>query len=144
MAKIILLLVFISAFIYNYNLKRKVTYYVEKEPIIIGILVFYAVIVLYMAYRYYNNFIGYTLAISTILLVYSIVFFPGIANGKVLIFMGSTPLLKLVELSEIKEIFTDNSKDENSFKIKIRVFGNEFTQTYSKTKKDEILKIINS
>ena len=88
---------FLAIFLHNYNLKSKTNFNIKKQPLYIVILIGYTLLALYMTYRLNNNASGYALAISSAMVVYSIIFFQGINKEFVLVFLGTSPLLKLVK-----------------------------------------------
>lgn len=78
------------------------------------------------------------LAISSAMVVYSIIFFQGINKEFVLVFLGTSPLLKFVKKEDLKEISMEEIQGKNEIILKIKAFGDPYTQVYDKDIKDEI------
>lgn len=129
---------FLAIFLHNYNLNSKTNFNIKKQPLYIFILIGYTLLALYMTYRLNNKVSGYALAISSAMVVYSIIFFQGINKEFVLVFLGTTPLLKLVKKEDLKEISMEEIQDKNEIILKIKAFGDLYTQIYDMDKKDEI------
>ena len=129
---------FLAIFLHNYNLKSKTNFNIKKQPLYIVILIGYTLLALYMTYRLNNNASGYALAISSAMVVYSIIFFQGINKEFVLVFLGTSPLLKLVKKEDLKKISMEEIQDKNEIILKIKAFGDLYTQIYDMDKKDEI------
>ena len=129
---------FLAIFLHNYNLKSKTNFNIKKQPLYIVILIGYTLLALYMTYRLNNKASGYVLAISSAMVVYSIIFFQGINKEFALVFLGTTPLLKLVKKEDLKEISMEEIQDKNEIILKIKAFGNLYTQVYDKGREDEI------
>lgn len=129
---------FLAIFLHNYNLKSKTNFNIKKQPLYIVILIGYTLLALYMTYRLNNNASGYALAISSAMAVYSIIFFQGINKEFVLVFLGTSPLLKLVKKEDLKKISMEEIQDKNEIILKIKAFGDLYTQIYDMDKKDEI------
>lgn len=132
---------FLAIFLHNYNLKSKITYNVKKKPLHIAIVIIYTFLALYMTYRLNNKASGYALAIRSAMVVCSIIFFQGINKEFVLVFLGTTPLLKLVKKEDLKEISMEEIQDKNEIILKIKAFGGLYTQVYDKGRKDEIINL---
>lgn len=129
---------FLAIFLHNYNLKSKTNFNIKKQPLYIVILIGYTLLALYMTYRLNNNASGYALAISSAMVVYSIIFFQGINKEFVLVFLGTSPLLKLIKKEDLKKISMEEIQDKNEIILKIKAFGDLYTQIYDMDKKDEI------
>ena len=72
------------------------------------------------------------------MVVYSTIFFQGINNEFVLVFLGTSPPLRLVKKEGLKEISMEEIQGKNEIILKIKAFGDLYTQIYDIDKKDEI------
>ena len=90
MLKIIVLLMFIVPTIYNFTIHRNNIINTKKKPIFGFILAISALVAGGLCYRLDNTVLGYAIAISAVLLIYTIIFFPGIRKDGFNIFLGST------------------------------------------------------
>ena len=142
MLKILILSLFLSVFFYNYRLNRKIIYKIEKNKIVLLVIVFYSIVAFYMTYRLDNSILGYLISISSIMLIYSLEFFQGINKEAIVVNLGNTPILKLMKLVEIKSVDIKKSNNDKCFKLEIQVFSTKFIQTYKINYKDSIVDII--
>lgn len=85
-----------------------------------------------MSYKLYNKALGYAIAISSATLVYSVIFFQGITKDSVLIFLGTTPLLKLVKKEDMRAIYIEEILEKDQIRLKVEAFGDEYTQIYNR------------
>ena len=123
---------FLAGFGYNYWLKSKMTIFIKQRPLVQWILIAYAVLAFYMAYQWGSTIQDYVLAGSSVLLLYSLAFFQGINKDSVLVFLGTTSLLKRIKASEMDHILLEEVSDKTTYRLKIVAFGEEFTQFYQR------------
>ena len=143
MLKIIVLLIFIVPIIYNFTIHRNNIINTKKKPIFGFILAIFALLASGLCYRLDNTVLGYAIAISAILLIYIVIFFPGIRKDGFNIFLGPSPILKFVSFYKIKSVGIKSSKN-NDLELIIKVHGNTYSQTYDLKDKDFIIKNIES
>ena len=141
MLKIIVLLMFIVPTIYNFIIHRNNIINTKKKPIFGFILAIFALLASGLCYRFDNTVLGYAIVISAILLIYTVMFFPGIRKDGFNIFLGSSPILKFVSFDKVKSVSIKSSKN-NDLKLTIRAHGNTYSQTYDLKYKDFIIKNI--
>lgn len=123
---------FLAGFGYNYWLKRKMTIFIKQRPLVQWILIAYAVLAFYMAYQWGSTIQDYILAGSSVLLLYSLAFFQGINKDSVLVFLGTTSLLKRIKVNEMDHILLEEVSGKTTYRLKIVAFGEEFTQLYQR------------
>ena len=123
---------FLAGFGYNYWLKSKMTIFIKQRPLVQWILIAYAVLAFYMAYQWGSTIQDYVLAGSSVLLLYSLTFFQGINKNSVLVFLGTTSLLKRIKAGEMDHILLEEVSDKTTYRLKIVAFGEEFTQFYQR------------
>lgn len=78
MLKIIVLLMFIVPTIYNFTIHRNNIINTKKKPIFGFILAIFTAVASGLCYRFDNTVLGYAIVISAVLLIYTVIFFPGI------------------------------------------------------------------
>ena len=139
MLKIIVLLMFIVPIIYNFIIHRNNIINTKKKPIFRFILAIFALLVSGLCYRLDNTVLGYAIAITAVLLIYTVMFFPGMRKDGFNIFLGSSPILKFVSFDKIKSVGINSSKN-NDLELTIRAHGNTYSQTYDLKDKDFIIK----
>ena len=137
--KIIVLLMFIIPVIYNFTIHRNNIINTKKKPLYGFILSIFAVVVSGLCYRLDNTVLGYAIAISAVLFVYTVIFFPGIRKDGFNIFLGSTPILKFVSFDKVKSVGIKSSKN-NDLELTIKAHGDTYSQTYDLKDKDFIIK----
>lgn len=141
MLKIIVLLMFIVPTIYNFIIHRNNIINTKKKPIFGFILAIFALLVSGLCYRFDNTVLGYAIVISAILLIYTVMFFPGIRKGGFNIFLGSSPILKFVSFDKVNGVGIKSSKN-NDLELIIRAYGNTYSQIYDLKYKDFVIKNI--
>lgn len=96
-----------------------------------------------MCYRLDNTALGYVIVISSILLIYTIIFYPGLRQDGFNIFMGGSPILKFVGFDEIKSVKIGKGKN-NDLDLIIKAHGTTYRQTYDLKNKDFNIKNIDN
>lgn len=140
---ILILILFLIIFFYNLSLKKKTICNVKKQSVSLVISGAYTLIALFMTYKLYNRPIGYVLVLSSVLLIYSFIFFQGIGRDGVLVALGSTSLLKFIKKEAIEEITMEEIKDKDEIKVEIQAHGTTYRQVYDADKKEKIKECIN-
>ena len=92
-------------------------------------------------YRLDNRVLVYAIAITAVLLIYTVMFFPSIRKDGFNIFLGSSPILKFVSFDKVKGVGIKSNKN-NDLELTIRAYGNTYSQTYDLKDKDFIIKIL--
>ena len=141
MLKIIVLLMFIVPTIYNSIIHRNNIINTKKKPIFVFILAIFALLASYLWYRLDNRVLGYAIAIIAVLLIYTVMFFPGIRKDGFNIFLGSSPILKFVSFDRIKGVGITSNKN-NDLELTIRAHGKTYSQICDLQDKDFIIKNI--
>ena len=131
MIQIIVLAMFLLGFAYNVHLKRKVIYRVKQPPLVWGMVGGFALIALSMAYHWSSTVMGYTIAVSSMLLVYSMVFFQGAGPDGIIVFMGTTPLLRKISWQEVTSLESTPIKNTHDLELKVKAHGDEYKQRYA-------------
>lgn len=126
MLKIIVLIMFIVPIIYNFIIHRNNIINTKKKPIFGFILAIFALLVSGLCYRFDNTVLGYAIVISAILLIYTVMFFPGIRKDGFNIFLGSSPILQFVSFDKIKSVVIKSNKN-NDLELIIRAHGNTYS-----------------
>ena len=132
---------FIVPIIYNFIIHRNNIINTKKKPIFGFILAIFALLVSGLCYRFDNTVLGYAIVISAILLIYTVMFFPGIRKDGFNIFLGSSLILQFVSFDEVKDIGIKSGKN-NNLELTIKAQGNTYSQTYDLKDKDFIIKNI--
>ena len=133
MIQIIVLAMFLLGFAYNVHLKRKVIYRVKQPPLVWGMVGGFALIALSMAYHWSSTVMGYTIAVSSMLLVYSMVFFQGAGPDGIIVFMGTTPLLRNIPWQEVTSLESTPIKNTHDLELKVKAHGDEYKQRYAQS-----------
>ena len=141
MLKIIVLLMFIVPTIYNFIIHRNNIINTKKKSIFRFILAIFALLASGLCYRLDNRVLVYAIAITAVLLIYTVMFFPSIRKDGFNIFLGSSPILKFVSFDKVKGVGIKSNKN-NDLELTIRAYGNTYSQTYDLKYKDFIIKIL--
>lgn len=131
MIKILVLIMFLVPTIINCKHKRENILEVKKKPKEILGVVLLLIVGSYLCDRFDNTVLGYLIALAATMMLYTSVFFQGITEKGINIFLGTSPILKFVKFDEINSIdLKENDKDE--LKVTIEAFGTAFVQVYNK------------
>ena len=133
MIQIIVLAMFLLGFAYNVHLKRKVIYRVKQPPLVWGMVGGFALIALSMAYHWSSTAMGYTIAVSSMLLVFSMAFFQGAGPDGIIVFMGTTPLLRKISWQEVTSLESTPIKNTHDLELKVKAHGDEYKQRYAQS-----------
>ena len=131
MIKIIVLTMFLVPTIINYKHKREnIAEVKKKSKEMIGVVAL-LIVGSYLCYRFDNTVLGYLIALSATMMLYTSMFFQGITEKGINIFLGTSPILKFVKFDEINKIdMKENDKDE--LILTIEAYGTTFVQVYNK------------
>lgn len=129
--KILVLIMFLVPTITNYKHKRENILEVKKKPKeMIGVLAL-LIVGSFICYKFDNTIIGYLVALTATMILYTSVFFQGFTEKGINIFLGTSPILKFVKFDEISSIdLKENNKDE--LILTIEAYGTTFVQVYNK------------
>lgn len=130
MIKIIMLIAFLSASFSNFRLGFSNKIRIKIRPIYLIIIGAYSLLILIMAGKKDGSILGYTLALSTILLLLSDILSRGVRKDGFVVMNGSNPLLLLIKIGDVKDISLEEKKAEVKLRIKAR--GNYFVESFGK------------
>ena len=133
MIQIIVLAMFLLGFAYNVHLKRKVTCQVKQSSLVWGVVGSFLMVALSMAYYWSSTAMGYTIAVSSMLLVYSMAFFQGAGPDGIIVFMGTTPLLRKISWQEVTLLESTPIKNTHDLELKVKAHGDEYKQRYAQS-----------
>ena len=133
MIQIIVLAMFLLGFAYNVHLKRKVIYRVKQPPLVWGMVGSFSMVALSMAYYWSSTAMGYTIAVSSMLLVFSMAFFQGAGPDGIIVFMGTTPLLRKISWQEVTSLESTPIKNTHDLELKVKAHGDEYKQRYAQS-----------
>ena len=88
-----------------------------------------------------NTVLENAIAITAVLLIYTVMFFTGIRKDGFNIFLGSSPILKFVSFDKVKGVGIKSNKNDD-LELTIRAHGNTYSQIYDLKDKDFIIKNI--
>lgn len=95
-----------------------------------------------MTYRFSSrSILDFLLALSSIVLLFSIISSPGIRPDGFNIFMGSTTLIKFAPFSKVKDIKINCSYDDKVI-LNLHVFYNSYKLIFDSKYKNEIENLI--
>ncbi len=143
MIQIIVLAMFLLGFAYNVHLKRKVTCQVKQSSLVWGVVGSFSMVALSMAYYWSSTAMGYTIAVSSMLLVYSMAFFQGAGPDGIIVFMGTTPLLRKISWQEVTSLESTPIKNTHDLELKVKAHGDEYKQRYAQSDWEVLLNELN-
>lgn len=140
--KFFILILFLTNIFYNFSLKRKNIISVKLERKFLFIIFIFGLVILFMTYRFSSrSTLDFLLALSSIVLLFSIIISPGIRPDGFNIFMGSTTLIKFAPFSKVKDIKIDSFYDDKII-LSLNVFYNSYKLTFDSKYKNEIENLI--
>ncbi len=105
------------------------------------VIFIFGLLVLFMTYRFSSrSILDFLLALSSIVLLFSIISSPGIRADGFNIFMGSTSIVKFAPFGKIKNIKIDSFSDR--IILTINAFSNSHKLTFDSRYKNEIENLI--
>lgn len=140
--KFFILILFLINIFYNFSLKRKNIVSVKLEKKFSFVVFIFGLLVLFMTYRFSSrSILDFLLALSSIVLLFSIISSPGIRPDGFNIFMGSTTLIKFAPFDKVKNIKIDSFYDDKII-LSLHVFYNSYKLTFDSKYKNEIENLI--
>lgn len=141
--KILVLIMFLVPTIINYKHKRENILEVKKKSKeMIGVVAL-LIVGSFICYKFDNTIIGYLVSLAATMMLYTSVFFQGFTEKGINIFLGTSPILKFVELSKITKLEMERNK-YGEIELKIHAYGNENKQSYRGEDEYKIVRLVNS
>lgn len=140
--KFFILFLFLINIFYNFFLKRKNIISVKLERKFLFVIFVLGLLVLFMTYRFsFRSTLDFLLALSSIVLLFSIISSPDIRADGFNIFMGSTTLIKFAPFDKIESIKIDSFYDDKVI-LSLHTFSNLHKFTFDSKYKNEIENLI--
>ena len=131
--KKLVLIMFLVPTIINYKHKRENILEVKKKSKEMIGVVSLLIVGSFICYKFDNTVLGYLIALTATMMLYTSVFFQGFTEKGINIFLATSPILKFVKFDEINSIdLEENNKDE--LILTIEAYGTTFVQIYEKGK----------
>ncbi|MDU1176763.1 MAG: hypothetical protein E6987_04035 [Peptoniphilus harei] len=135
-------ILFLINIFYNFSLKRKNIVSVKLERKFLLIIFIFGLVILFMTYMFSSkSTLDFILALSSIVLLFSIISSPGIRPDGFNVFMGSTTLIKFAPFDKIESIKIDSFYDDKII-LSLHVFYNSHKLTFDSKYKNEIENLI--
>lgn len=140
--KFFILILFLANIFYNFSLKRKNIVSVKLEKKFLFIIGLFGLVILFMTYRFSSrSTLDFLLALSSIVLLFSIIISPGIRPDGLNIFMWSTTIIKFAPFDKIESIKIDSFYDDKVI-LSLHTFSNLHKFTFDSKYKNEIENLI--
>lgn len=130
MLKIIMLIAFLTASIYNFRLGYSNEIRIKIKATFLIIIGAYSILILIMAGKKDGSLFGFILALSTIILLLSNILSQGVRKDGFVVMNGANPLLLLIKLSDVKDISIEEKKA--GIKLTIKAHGTCFVEYFKK------------
>lgn len=130
MLKIIMLIAFLTASIYNFRLGYSNEIRIKIKATFLIIIGAYSILILIMAGKKDGSLFGFILALSTIILLLSNILSLGVRKDGFALMNGANPLLLLIKLIDVKDVSLEEKKAEIKLTIKAR--GNYYVEYFKK------------
>lgn len=136
MLKIIMLIAFLTASIYNFRLGYSNEIRIKIKATFLIIIGAYSILILIMAGKKDGSFLGYILALSTIILLVSNILSRGVRKDGFVVMHGANPLLILIKKRDIKDISLEEKKAE--IKLRIKAKGSYYVESFGKKDRNKL------
>lgn len=140
MVKVIMLIAFLVASFYNFRLGYLNEIRIKIKTTFLIIIGAYSLLILIMAGKKDGSILGYILALSTILLLVSIILSRGLSDAGIVVMNGASPLLILLKRKDIKDISLEEKKAE--IKLRIKAKGTCFVEYFGKEDREKIEELL--
>lgn len=130
MIKIVMLIAFLIASIYNFRTGFSNEIRIKIRATFLIIIGAYSILILIMAGKKDGSFIGYILALSTIILLISNILSRGVRKDGFVVMHGASPLLLLIKISDVNDISLGENKA--GIKLTIKARGSYFVEYFKK------------
>lgn len=136
--KFFIFILFLANIFYNFSLKRKNIVSVKLERKFLFVIFISGLLVPFITYRFSSrSTLDFLLALSSIVLLFSIISSPGIRADGFNIFMGSTTLIKFAPFDKIESVKIDSSYSDKIL-LTINVFSDTYNLTFDTKDKNKI------
>ena len=140
MVKVIMLIAFLVASFYNFRLGYLNEIRIKIKTTFLIIIGAYSILILIIAGKKDGSILGYILALSTILLLVSIILSRGLRDAGIVVMNGASPLLILLKKKDIKDISLEEKKTE--IKLRIKAKGTCFVEYFRKEDREKIEELL--
>lgn len=130
MIKVIMLITLLIGSFYNFRMGWLNKIRIKIKATFLIIIGAYSILILIMAGKKDGSFLGYILALSTILFLVSIILSRGVRKDGFVVMNGSSPLLLLIKISDVKDISLEENKA--GIKLTIKARGNYYVEYFKK------------
>lgn len=130
MLKIIMLIAFLTASIYNFRLGYSNEIRIKIKANFLIITGAYSFLILIMAGKKDGSLFGFILALSTIILLLSNILSRGVRKNGFVVMSGASPLLLLIKIRDVKDISLEDNKA--GIKLTIKAKGSYFVEYFKK------------
>lgn len=130
MLKIIMLIAFLIASIYNFRMGYSNEIRIKIKATFLIIIGAYSILIFIMAGKKDGSLFGFILALSTIILLISNILSRGVRKDGFVLMNGANPLLLLIKLSDVKDISLEEKKA--GIKLTIKAHGTCFVEYFKK------------
>ncbi|WP_308654564.1 hypothetical protein [uncultured Anaerococcus sp.] len=128
MLKIIMLIAFLTASIYNFRLGYSNEIRIKIKATFLIIIGAYSILILIMAGKKDGSLFGFILALSTIILLISNILSRGVREDGFVVMNGANPLLILIKKRYIKYVSFEEKKAE--IKLRIKAKGSYYVESF--------------
>lgn len=135
--RIFILILFLINIFYNFRLKKKNIVSLKRERPILFVIFIFSLVLFFLTYKFSHSSWDYILALTSIVLIYSFAFSPGIREDGLNIFMGTSSIIKFAPFSEIKNIDIDTFRDGKII-LNIDVFSDTYKETFDSKNRETI------
>ena len=130
MLKIIMLIAFLIASVYNFRLGYSNKIRIKIKATFLIIIGAYSLLILIMAGKKDGSLFGFILALSTIILIISNILSRGVRKDGFVVMNGANPLLLLIKIRDVKDISLKENKA--GIKLTIKAKGSYFVEYFKK------------
>ena len=111
--KVFVLINLLFVDIYNLKPAKGNIFRIKNSPFILGVGLILALFIFYLCFNYSKDLLGFLIGLSDVILFFTFTLGQGIREDGFVLFLGNTPLLKLVSFTEIESMALFDGKNSD-------------------------------
>lgn len=139
--KALAIIFFLILIVYNLSISSSRRYKINSKPYIFIIGSLLSIIAFYLWLNFSKDFSGLILGLLAVSLFFTFSVGQGIRKDGFVVFLGNTPILKLVSFIDIKNMYFFDGKN-NDLILEIKAHSTTYKQTYRIGDRDKLINFL--
>lgn len=139
--KALAIIFFLILIVYNLSISSSRRYKINSKPYIFIIGSLLSIIAFYLWLNFSKDFSGLILGLLAVSLFFTFSVGQGIRKDGFVVFLGNTPILKLVSFIDIKNMYLFDGKN-NDLILEIKAHSTTYKQTYRIGDRDKLINFL--